>query len=68
MVHTVPGSWACARAVTLAPGAPVAMKTSQRRDLPAAHCPGWPLRQPSGPDGEGQAGGQARYARGEPAR
>jgi hypothetical protein len=45
----------------------------------AAHCPGWPLQrqehptlsagdlgQPSGPDGEGQAEGQARKARGEP--
>jgi len=50
------------QAVNLAPGAPEAVKMSQPAGRNAAHCRG----QPSGPDGEGQARGQARSARGEP--
>jgi hypothetical protein len=42
-----------------APDAPGAVKMSQRPGRNAAHCPGRP-------DGEGQARGQARTARGEP--
>ena len=32
------------QAVTLAPGAPGAVKMSQRPGRNAAHCPGWPLQ------------------------
>ena len=48
------------------PSSPNSASHPAARDAPAA--PGWPwsLCQPSGPDGEGQAKGQARLARGKP--
>jgi hypothetical protein len=61
------------QAVSDAPSAPIAGRMSQAPGRNAAHCPGRPLQRqghpplsagdlcrPSGPDGEGQARGQAR--------
>jgi len=69
------------QAITRTPSAPIAVKMSQPPSRNAAHCPGRPLQRqghpplsagdlcrPSGPDGEGQARGQARNARGEPSQ
>jgi hypothetical protein len=53
------------RADRHAPHAPIAGRKVTAPGRNATHCPGWPL-QPSGPDGEGQAEGPARLARGEP--